>query len=680
MDLEAAISKVAKTITKFPGQTRQPWFGHGFLADHEVSHRLIAEMLLREASDGRLATEFCFSSGEMVARMAGTELTWQEIFNLGRFLISCLTYAKVCRLERGEERGAYYIVRESGYPKVEPEQTDIKINKPFPSWNSPIDALGNRLVKPSGPQQKATQWMPEPGQFSNSLFGGKPVPWIQAIHKLESTAFRINSEMLNWAKQLDSNPATRIHRLPRAHRAYDPTRPFLINAPTEKDIRSRRARYEQSFCLGEQLKNQVFFQRAYADYRGRLYLPSFSHTGTDFERSLIEFSDGVPLTRKGWDYLMLHTANVYGESAEFGKKIARAKAMLDLFVQVADSPENSFDIWSKADKPFCFLRACIEVRNAVRAIKVSGRMNYRKFTTYLPCEIDQSNSAFQHIALIMGDEELKKLSNLQGSYSDLYTTIADRIDIPADDWEKRKIGKKVALPWGYGAGDLKITEQLREWASSEEKAAYLGTLKWKDFLPLVTKIRKEIETAVPAVSRYREKVSSVLNERLRKGATEVVWQTPMMFEVHQRRMKTKKVKGKVFSGGGDNGALVELRAKQPTNQVDRDRHRRSTPPNIVHSFDAAVVHSILFNATYSGKVGNTTITQHPLPFPVITIHDAFSAHAPNLPELHTRLLIVLSGLYAHFDPFNNWLMLVGGTKASRKINSSWAKNARNAFS
>ena len=48
----------------------------------------------------------------------------------------------------------------------------------------------------------------------------------------------------------------------------------------------------------------------------------------------------------------------------------------------------------------------------------------------MPCEVDQSNSAFQHIGLMMGDEKLQRQSNMYGDeYRDLYIDIADAINI-----------------------------------------------------------------------------------------------------------------------------------------------------------------------------------------------------------------------------------------------------------
>ena len=676
IDLRASVDKVAGIIADFPSSGGPKWTGQTLLADNEIDPENVAQIILAIPYEGCLATDTCFKLSDLVASAVALDLDWKQSWDLGRFLLSCLTYTEIYRLEREEEKGAYYLVRDQITFRQEKKNTTTQINTPFPHWSSPVDRLGNRLIKPSGPQERKTEWQPGPDQFSVSVLDGQPAAWIQAIHQLESIPYRINQEVLDIAKRLDSDPLTRVHPIPTPGRRFDPSRRWLIANLTDRAIRSRRQSFEEVIDEATRLKENVFYQRAYADYRGRFYLPSFSYAGSDLNRAIVEFADGVPMTQEGWDYLMLHTANVYGDNADFEEKISTSKSRLSLYLQVSNDPVGSFEIWSKADKPFCFLRACCEVRNIIRTCKNGDKFEFERFVSHLPCELDQSNSAYQHISLIMNDEELGKLSNLQGEYSDLYKTVADKLLCPAEKWEKRKIVKKVAVPWGYGASDVTIIRQLREWKNNENKAQYLRSLNWEELSELVTEVRRVIESIAPTVAKFRKEVSVVIGKRLGKGASELIWQTPMMFEVHQRFMKIKKLKAKVFSGHD----IVELRAERPINEVEKRKHRSATAPNIVHSFDAAVVHSLLWNASYSGGTGNTQVSRTPLSFPVVTIHDAFSAHAPNLPELRSKLLKVIGGLYTHFDPFNNWLMLVGGEQQSRQISSDWIEKSKNAFS
>ena len=133
-----------------------------------------------------------------------------------------------------------------------------------------------------------------------------------------------------------------------------------------------------------------------------------------------------------------------------------------------------------ADKPYCYLRTCLETTvgaalilerqqrvnpadfekfnelypDFVAALKNRGKLNTKgRFVSHLPIELDQSNSAFAHIGLLMGDEELQKKAGMDQEWSDVYSDIAESVNLGGPDKnETRKIIKKVSVPWSYGAG------------------------------------------------------------------------------------------------------------------------------------------------------------------------------------------------------------------------------------
>ena len=90
------------------------------------------------------------------------------------------------------------------------------------------------------------------------------------------------------------------------------------------------------------------------------------------------------------------------------------------------------------------------------------------------------------------------------------------------------------------AGKTQIRKQkttFNKQKNNENKAQYLRSLNWEELSELVTEVRRVIESIAPTVAKFRKEVSVVIGKRLGKGASELIWQTPMMFEVHQRFMK-----------------------------------------------------------------------------------------------------------------------------------------------
>lgn len=72
---------------------------------------------------------------------------------------------------------------------------------PFPKWTKNTDEFGNKLVRPSYP-------CPSELEYTPNLEG--TLPWLDAVHNLESIKWRINKDILEWAETLDKKASTRI--------------------------------------------------------------------------------------------------------------------------------------------------------------------------------------------------------------------------------------------------------------------------------------------------------------------------------------------------------------------------------------------------------------------------------------------------------------------------------------
>lgn len=440
----------------------------------------VAERILQRSWHNRKVTSSMFKMAESVETLLHLQLTWRDHYDLGRLLISSLTYAGLYRLVREEEGNPfspYFIVATGQSPCVDnalPRKT--RTDHPFPLWTSNYDAEGNRLVKPSNPSPPELEYNPLIPHTDEEGF----LPWLEAVHALESVPFRINEEFLDLVKQLDANPETRIvHPIPpeymkqrkrhdREHRTQGLPlidKKFRENQPltTEEDRRrrawwrqhylleeqksefeSRRAKFDKDLNAVEKLRGEKFFHRLKMCHRGRIYYPEFSYQGSDFARAVVEFDEGIGITDSGWEHLFIHTANVYGESDDVAVKLQMGEGRTGDYLTIGLDPVGEFDRWSTADKPYCFLRSCLEITDGLavtfqgpaakeelkgyskeakhqvnkaterwketgRGVVIDGVIH---FPSHMPVELDQSNSAFQHIALMMDDKELQEKANM----------------------------------------------------------------------------------------------------------------------------------------------------------------------------------------------------------------------------------------------------------------------------
>ena len=117
----------------------------------------VADILLSIQFHQRKVIESLFDAAQEVARCLKLNLSWEQDFQLGAFLISCLVKAEYYGLYNlfwtGNrwETGLY--ARKQGVLDYAPEDWNTNFT-PFHEWPGPIDEEGRWLVKPSWPQQK----------------------------------------------------------------------------------------------------------------------------------------------------------------------------------------------------------------------------------------------------------------------------------------------------------------------------------------------------------------------------------------------------------------------------------------------------------------------------------------------------------------------------------------------
>ena len=301
-----------------------------------------------------------------------------------------------------------------------------------------------------------------------------------------------------------------------------------------------------------------------------------------------------------------------------------------------------------------------------------GLDGYPNWTTRLPVEMDQSNSAYQHIALMMQDESLMALANMGESYSDLYSKVAEHKDLDIegldDPKEKRKIVKTVSVPWGYGSGWKSCANDLDSFRrDNPERAKYLWTLEIHGLNRLARTVIGILESEFKACVAYRNMVKLVVEKVEKSGQKDrVEFKTPSMFDMVIRKC--------AFTDGDDSPQVevwsgeknVDLKVKEPlgVQWYAEERGQKSiqsaAPASLVHSMDASLIHLIVaFGRFKELRVGDGLEMEHDIKdwiwYPVATCHDAFFCLAPHAKDLKERLEQGLLELYSAFDPLKSFV-------------------------
>jgi hypothetical protein len=131
--------------------------------------------------------------------------------------------------------------------------------------------------------------------------------------------------------------------------------------------------------------------------------------------------------------------------------------------------------------------------------------------------------------------------------------------------------------------------------------------------------------------------------------------------------------------------------------------RQAAPPNLIHSYDAGLMHGTLAYGRFYFKEepdGSLTVAGHGIPFgpdfpldadepidkpryQIITIHDAFACLASDVDELREVLKMNLVSMYEYFDPFNRFLNDTTGDTPVHYVaprDVRWVRESPNIFS
>jgi DNA-directed RNA polymerase len=509
---------------------------------------------------------------------------------------------------------------------------------------------------------------------------GRVPPYVEALNAIQATPLRINQyvvDAVEWAwdntKVFGKFPTKRAQVIPEVK--FDE---YESLSPQERyDLRVMR-RTAHTANRGVDVDITVMNQdlataREMSDYsefwipwnfcfRSRMYpISHFNYHRDDHIRSMIELGRGKPLGPDGSGWLAVHLANS-GDFEKISKRplIERAEwteKNQDMIMQCGTDFKSSFDIWSKADKPFAFLAAC----QAYVGFLTEGE----DYVCHIAPNLDGSNSGIQHFSAMLLSRDDGALVNLvkTDTIADVYQIVANEVkssllsneeDPLAKKWLSfgvdRKTVKRNCMSYGYSSGQYGMADQLFEdlmktldterrnglrnehpfgsQSSQEKHCKYLARLSFESIEKVVTSVKdgmKFIQSASSALAHEGKHLS---------------WRTPIGFPVFQnytgwlqlkirpylydREMKVKK------------RVTVTLRAKDtPDRKVSKRKSRSSCSANLIHSFDSSHMGSTILQMLDHGVKD------------FMVIHDSFATSCDKTWDLYHHVRDTFVDQYAH---------------------------------
>lgn len=491
---------------------------------------------------------------------------------------------------------------------------------------------------------------------------------VESTNAVQATPWRINAKVLavaQWAWRsgielgvMPEDPGNEVDL---------PTRPVDIDTNMEAQYKwkkqcvkvyekraksvSKRIQTEKILQGAEKFQGEetIYFPHQ-LDFRGRLYsLPVFLNPqGNDLSKSLLEFAGGLPIGERGYWWLKVHGANLYGEDKiSMDERVLWTEKYEELILQCAADPKES-TWWREADKPWQFLAFCFEYA----AVKEHGL----GYVSHIPVSVDGTCNGLQNFSAMLRDPIGGKATNLVPGPkpNDIYQDVANlvRKQVEADaigDSENtamaqawlafgfdRKATKRPVMVLPYGGTIISSRQYVEDYLAERVEAGEVFPLEADGFVIsqyLTTIIWRSIGEVVVAAREAMDWLRKAAHLAAREELP-VNWTTPVGFPVQQAypEVASRTIKTHI---GDQMVRRIEMDIRVEKKKLDRRRQANAISPNFVHSMDAAC---LMLCVDYCRKAGIHYFAM---------VHDSYGTHAASMDLLAAKLREAFISLYQH---------------------------------
>ena len=473
---------------------------------------------------------------------------------------------------------------------------------------------------------------------------------LSFLNKIQQVKYRLNPFIVNTAMLLEKRGVSVGKFLPIVH--YDlPPKPVDIaeNKEARKkyrreaaEVMNKRAAEFKRSCRTRmtmeavaRFKDREFYIPWSFDYRGRAYpIPAFlTPQDTDFGKSLLNFADAAVMTEDAEEWLAFQVATTYGlDKATMQERLDWTRTHVSLIARVARNPIDHLGDWEGADEPWLFLAACEEYDACC--------LRQTRNLTSLPVATDATCSGLQILAGLARDKSTARLVNVVPSDKpqDAYAVVAEvsKPYIPEKYravWD-RKCVKRTVMTIPYNAKAFSNRSYIK--AALEEKGVDVDK---DDLTIIVQSVRQAMQAVVPGPMSVMRWIESEVAQAIKRGEDHIEWTTPSGFLVRQRYFKKKIERIQLqLLGRCDLSIAVE-----DGKDVDINRHKAATAPNLIHSLDASLLH----------------LAVRKFDEPIALIHDSVLSRACDMGKLSAIIRETYMILFAEHDYLRTFALYVG---------------------
>jgi DNA-directed RNA polymerase len=500
------------------------------------------------------------------------------------------------------------------------------------------------------------------------MHGYRPYPFevpqsvLDSLNALQGTRWRINRPVLQAVRGVAAAFSTK-EVVSMADKPA-PTRPEILGT-TEASQMSQAQRsalqswkyamrdwhterkhlMEKFMALSLALRMAGRFQDAesihfvyHLDSRGRAYprTVGVNPQGTDLQKALLHFADGLPLDSKdAVRWFKIHGANKAGfDKGTFDERCAWVDDHADAIALYAENPVDNRG-WADADKPLQFLAWCFEF--------AAWQRDPKSFVSHIPISMDGSCNGLQHLSALLRDATGGAATNLVPAErpKDIYQIVADAAWAKLANPVPEETDPRLRLMWretGVDRGAAKRSVMTmpygvtRHSAMGYVQADFLDKGKGPNFhITERNAAAKVLMHALwPAIGEVVVKGREAMvwlkaaGRQLAKGLktdASISWELPNGFRALQwyPDYEMVKIHTKLY---GVVQVKVAYTSALSVLEPNISQHANGLAPNFVHSLDACHLHSTVGAAMARGIKS------------FAMIHDDYGTHAANSEALY----------------------------------------------
>ena len=348
--------------------------------------------------------------------------------------------------------------------------------------------------------------------------------------------------------------------------------------------------------VAREYQNEARFYLSWScDYRGRMYpQQSFlTEDSSDFERSLLKFSDGCKLDSSGEEYAAQAVAEAFiGSKVSYSDRSKWTRDNKELIKWIA---ENPLDVskWEEVDKPWQFIQLASEWNRVV--------LKGSKPLWNVPIGADATSSGLQLLSAMRRDPIGMEFSNLfapkdkndppRDAYIRVLEIARARVKVHSQNsWlseylDNRSLGKIVLMKTVYGAAWSTNESEIRE--EFRKKKLFPKTIDYAATKYLTTELRKAAKEVFPMAYEALDWIKKLYTvaQKKKPSPDSFSWMTPNVDSIDLKKVEQKIKRIETACYGRTTIPLSEV--KEP----EYKRMKSSIAPDFIHSYDSSVLKS-----------------------------------------------------------------------------------------